>query len=113
MAKFETTFQLIGKEGVLIPAAPVDPIPLEIPQMGTSATYQIKVGPNPITDRDVQIPSVGLEVTGPSAAKVNVSLVSNAIVIPAGGEVEIGLVVEANELINELDSITVRIFGNE
>ena len=105
MAEFHATFQVIGGGSVQLPVTFLTPVPLTITDQPATVDFSVQN----ILDREVVFPSVGLTVSGPGDSKVSVSLLMNAMTIPALGSAQNTVSVQPNEPLMEGDSPTISI----
>lgn len=113
MAEIQFRIAVQGEGSLELPVAVVGggAASLSVSPLG-SARLDFEVS-NPL-DREVQIPALAASISGPSAGKFEVSLLQNAIVIPAGGTVQNSVTVTAStEDVTELDQAEVVVEGVE
>lgn len=110
MAELRFTVQGVGGTPFPLPVQILVATPVVLTGLETKdVVFEVT---NPM-DRDVVLTSVLTEVKGPAAAKVNASLLFDAMTIPASGTLQNTLNLESVEAIYEGETFEVEISGQE
>lgn len=110
MANISFSITVVGAGSVELPVILPDGEAVELAGLGTIAVRFVVSNP---LDRTVSIPQLSLAKEGTAKDKVSLSLLNDAVSIPANGTAENKVQIEANQPLLEGDSVKITVTGSE